>query len=58
MIVVTVYNPNLTSDTHDFTLTHQAKSWLLLSGYLPTEEDEHRYVQHYTGCSAILTVRK
>ena len=58
MITVTVYKPNLTSEDHDFTLTHQAKSWLLLSGYLPLEEDDHTYLQPFTGCSAILTVRK
>jgi hypothetical protein len=40
----------------EFFYTHTAKTWLLLSGYLPlsAEEDgeDQIYVNHYTGSTA------
>lgn len=58
MVIVTVYKPTQTSEIHDFYFTHSAKSWLLLSGYLPSENDEHQFTQPYTGCTAYMEVKK
>ncbi len=57
MITVTVYKPTRTSETHDFYFVHSAKSWLLLSGYLPSDQDNH-FVQVYTGCTATIGVSR
>lgn len=58
MVTVKVYSPNLTSQNHDFYFSHTAKSWLLLSGFLPTEENDHKFVQPYTGAVAYMEMSK
>lgn len=58
MITVTVFSPDLTSQDHDYYFSHSAVSWLLLSGFLPVEGNEHKYVQPYTGAVAYIKVSK
>ena len=45
-------------DTRQFRYSVEGRTWLLLAGFLPTEFDDDKWINHYTGVIAITTVGK
>ena len=54
------FNSRIKPDKEDkvFTYAHNAKSWLLLSGYLPTAEDGKVFINVYTAEVATLEIQR
>ncbi len=63
MSTVTVKHPHSNlPEVRQFTYTHNARSWLLLAGYLPLlpqgETTDEEYEQPYTGSTAVLHIQR
>ena len=54
------FNSRIKPDQDDkvFTYSHNAKSWLILAGYLPTEDNHRIFVNVYTAEIATLKVTR
>jgi len=58
MATVVFESRNSPIDSKHFNFSHEARTWLLLSGYLPVDNEGNRYVNLFTSDEAhIYTVR-
>lgn len=58
MIEVTYISPFQPTKKAYYDFSHNAKTILLLAGYLPSETDESLYINMYTREQARLAIRK
>lgn len=57
MCVVTIDRDSSVSQKR-FNYAHEARSWLLLSGFTFDETDRHKFIHPFTGATASITTNK
>lgn len=57
MVKITIINPiTQTSDIRYYPYSHTARSWLLLWGFLPSQNSDYLYKNYVSGATATLTI--
>jgi hypothetical protein len=54
--LVIINTAEQTSEVLFYPYAHTARSWLLLWGFLPSQQSEYYYKNYLTGSTAIITV--